>query len=84
MFKVLTARVTVFFLTCVWILGLLLIGITFFPTAWSQIQVHVANQGLAWFLVFWYVATIILVGVWIAIKGFKFVGKWEKDEDKSK
>lgn len=81
MSKVLVARITVFFLACVWVLGLLVGGVTFFPTVMYQIQVHVASPGLIGFLVFWYVATIVLVGVWVTIKAFRFVGKWEKNAD---
>lgn len=80
MFKVLVARITVFFLTCIWVLGLLFGGVVFFPTVQYQIQTHVAVPALVWFLIFWYIATIVLVGVWIAIKGFRFVGKWERNE----
>lgn len=81
MFKVLTARVTVFFLACIWVLGLLFSGFIFFPTFLLQLELHMVNPALSGFLVFWYVATIVLIGVWIAIKGFKFIGKWEKGED---
>ena len=65
MFKVLTARLTVFFLACVWVLGLLAGGFTFFPAVVDLLHYHVVIPGMVWFLAFWYVVTVVLVSVWV-------------------
>lgn len=81
MFNVLASRITVFALACIWVLGLLLTGIVTFPTFLLVVGSHVAHPVLVSFIVFWYLATLVLVGLWVAVKGFKFVGKWERRED---
>lgn len=81
MFKVLAARITVFAFACIWVFGWLLVGITLLPPFTSILEGSGLNQVLANFLVIWYLLTLIIVGGWIAIKGFKFIGKWEKDNE---
>ena len=79
MFKVLASRIVVFALACLWVLGWLATGLI-----WYDIILGVLTQyGTPWLvtpLLVWYVATLVLVGIWVTIKGFKFVGKWEKNE----
>jgi len=77
-FNVLVSRIAVFALACVWVLGLLLVGLLTFPTYLRVAEIYTAHPVLLSFMVFWYLSTLVLVGCWVAIKGFKFVGQWEK------
>ncbi len=83
MFNVLVSRIFVFALACIWVLGLLLYGIITFPTFLLVIELSSIHPILFNFLAFWYVATLVLIGLWAAVRGFKFVGKWEKSKDES-
>ena len=80
MFKVLASRIIIFAMAILWVVGWLFTGIV----GLELFTFELTNSGLyswvATFLQVWYIATIVLVGIWVAARGFKFVGKWEKDE----
>ena len=79
MFRLLVARITIFALACVWVFGWLLGGIALAPYVVSGLENSGLGAVLASFLAIWYLATLIVVGSWVGVKGFKFVGRWEKD-----
>jgi len=79
-FKVLAARIIVFAFACAWVLGLLLGGVLIFPSFLDLLKENITSPSLQSFIAYWYIATIVILGAWVAVKGFKFVGKWEKDE----
>lgn len=78
--RVVAARLVMFAAVIVWVLGWLSAGLTFMPQLFPDFWVGTfpGNPILA-FLFVWYVTTFISVGIWAAIKGFKFVGRWEKE-----
>lgn len=85
MFKVLASRITIFTLTCIWILGWIAVNLVGFD-AFNSILHQYEPSWVTGFLLVWYVITVILIGVWAAIKGFRFVGRWvreDKDESSS-
>jgi len=79
MFKVLAARITVFALACTWVLGLLIGGITILPTFYNVLEESITSTLLLTFVAFWYLTTLVIIGTLVAVWGFKFVGRWEKN-----
>lgn len=79
MFKVLASRIVVFALACLWVFGLILVGIATYPAFQATLVSVIGPTWLITASLVWYVATLVLVGVWVAVKGFRFVGKWEKE-----
>ena len=79
MLKVLAARVVVFSLACIWVMGWLANGLIWY-NIFLEVLGHYGPSWVAAPLLIWYIATLILVGIWIAVKGFKFIGRWEKDD----
>jgi len=79
--KVVAARLVVFAVVAVWVLGWLAFGFSFipvlYPTIWEGNLTSAHPMEVCMFI--WFIATFIVVGGWVAIKGFKFVGRWEKE-----
>jgi len=80
MFKVLASRIVIFAVAIFWVVGWITMGIIGIETLTTILLSVTLPTWIASFLQVWYVTTIILVGVWAAVKGFRFVGKWEKDD----
>jgi len=76
MFKLLAARVIVFFVAIVWVAGWVFMGLIFWDSWLDQIY-GLQPDWLPVLLQVWYIATIVVIGAWVALKGFRFVGKWE-------
>ncbi len=78
MFRLLAARLVVFTAALLWVIGWLWAGFLF----WDQLISWLVDFNPTWLCaVFqvWYVATIVIVGAWVAMKGFRFVGKWTRE-----
>lgn len=79
MFKVLASRIVIFTVAILWVMGWLSIGFLW----WEVLVLRLVTFQPIWvayLLQIWYAATIILVGVWVVIKGLRFVGHWEQHE----
>jgi len=79
MFKVLASRVVVFALACLWVFGLILVGIALYPAFQSSMESIIGQTWLITASLVWYVTTLVLIGILVAVRGFRFVGKWEKE-----
>lgn len=79
MFKVLVSRVVIFTAATLWVVGWLTVGILGLEVLTAKLSTF-SPAWVAYLLQIWYIITIVLVGVWAAIKGFKFVGRWERDD----
>ena len=79
--KVLAARVVVFGLSVVWVLGWLLTCLVIFPFFGELLRAVLPYPSLVGFAQFWFIFTAVVIGVWIAIKGFRFVGRWVKNDE---
>ena len=80
MFKLLTARLTVFTAAIIWVAGWVLMGLV----GWDAITWELECTRPGWIvpvLQVWYIATIVIIGAWVALKGFRFVGKWTSKEE---
>jgi len=80
MFKVLASRVIIFTVATLWVSGWLLMGLTFAGPVTAALVISQCPSWLVLVLQIWYLITIVCVGVWAAMKGFRFVGKWEKHD----
>lgn len=82
--RVLAARLIVFAVACVWVLGLGAFSILY----WDHARWLLLGAGYGTWLetVFnlWFSFTIICVGLYVAYRGFRYVGKWEREDTKSK
>lgn len=78
--RVLAARLVIFAAATVWVVGWLMFGLglikTLFPPVWEG-NIASAHPMQA-FVFFWFIITFVIVGVWAAVKAFRFVGRWEK------
>jgi hypothetical protein len=79
MAKKLAARIIVFAFTCIWILGLISFALLLYTPLFSFLETELVEPFLS-LVSYWYVATTILVGVFVAYKGLGFVGRWVKNE----
>jgi len=74
------ARLIVFSVAVVWVFGWLMASLALIPVLFPVIW----EGNIAWahpmevFMFVWFVATAVIVGVFAAVKGFRFVGKWER------
>jgi len=74
------AKVFIFTLTMVWILGLILIGLLFYHYLLIPMVGLAGITGLILgFILAWYIFTLLIVSVLVASWGLKFVGKWERE-----
>lgn len=80
--KVLAARVTIFALACIWVIGFLSVSLAVSDTFFSVVSAYMGTA-VTWLLLAWYVATVILISVLVAVKGFRFVGHWVKNDTES-
>ena len=77
----LVARLLLFTVSLVWILGLYYISILLEPRFLDAMTIYGIPEGvITSFLWAWYWITFILVGVALAYKSFSLVGKWERKE----
>lgn len=76
MFKVLASRVIIFAVAIMWVCGWLTVGLAGLGFLTSFLLVFQPDW-LVLTLQIWYIGTVVVVGIWVAVKGFKFVGKWE-------
>ena len=69
----------VFAFSAIWILGLLVFGLLLYPPLIELLEL----EGL-YITVFsvWYVTTMVLIGISIALLSFKLVGSWKDKEAK--
>jgi len=79
--RIVAARLVVFAAVVTWVLGWLMFGLSFipvlYPTIWEGNLTSAHPMEVAMFI--WFITTFIIVGVWAAVKGYKFVGRWEKE-----
>ena len=83
MFKKLTARIIVFALACLWVLGWLGFGALLMNPVWDFLSEDTSG-GLFWFFFIWFNISLLLVGIAVVTKAFRFVGKWERKNGKDK
>lgn len=78
--RVIAARLVIFAAVVVWVAGWLMAGLgllpILFPSAWEGYLFDCHPMQI--FMFCWFVATFVIIGTWAAVKGFKFVGRWEK------
>ena len=78
--RVVAARLVIFTAVVVWVFGWLMAALGLMPTLFPEIwegkiaQVHPMNV----FMFVWFILTSVIIGVWAAVKGFRFIGRWEK------
>jgi len=77
--KVIAARLVIFAVTVAWVLGWLAIGLFLHPVFLSAIAKQILDGNIVDILNAWYVITFIVIGAFVAIRGFRFVGKWERE-----
>lgn len=78
------SRMLMFTFTVFWTMGLILVSLLLYHYLLIPI-VQVANPNgglLTGFILAWYVITFILLAWYAALRGFRFIGKWERREDK--
>ena len=78
MFKLLAARLVVFTAAILWVIGWLVVGLL----GWNSLIEWLLEVDPTWIVIpleVWYIATIVIVGAWVAMKGFRFVGKWTRE-----
>ena len=76
MFKVLASRIIIFAVAVTWVSGWLAIGLA----GLGPMTIILLTNQPTWLvtsLQIWYIATVVIVGVLVAVKGFRFVGRWE-------
>lgn len=79
--RVVAARLVMFAVVVVWVLGWLLAGLGLIPELFPSIWLGEGfpTHPILAFLFIWYITTLIAVGIWVAVRGFKFVGRWERE-----
>jgi hypothetical protein len=79
--RVVAARLVVFAVVVTWVLGWLAFGLSLipglYPTIWEGDLTSAHPMEVAMFV--WFILTFVIVGVWVAVKGYKFVGRWERE-----
>jgi len=79
--RVVAARLVMFAAVVVWVLGWLAFGFSFipglYPTIWEGNLSSAHPMEVCMFI--WFIVTFVIIGTWAAIKGFRFVGRWEKE-----
>ena len=79
---VLVARVFTFGVVLVWVLCLLMAGVLLHFGFTTYLESLNINPGITLtILQAWYWVTLVVVGILVAVWGFKRVGKWESKED---
>ena len=76
MFKVLASRIIIFAVAIMWVCGWLTMGLA----GLGFITTILLSYQPAWLILamqIWYIGTVIVIGIWVAVKGFRFVGRWE-------
>jgi len=75
----LAAKIVGFAVVLVWIMGFLIMGFHSIDKLPAFIEgPDVVTPGLPTTLYgVWMLITIIIIGVWISVKAFKLIGKWE-------
>ena len=77
----LLAKLVLFTAVCAWILGLVTVGVALSPGFIDALETFGMGQGVVGtFLLTWYWITLVLVGIFTADKGFRFIGRWESDD----
>ena len=79
--RVLAARLVVFAVAILWVFGWLMAALALIPWLFPSIWEGKISQGhpMQIFMFVWFIATFVVVGIWAARKGFRFVGRWEKE-----
>lgn len=79
--RVVAARLVIFAAVVIWVCGWLMAALGLMPILFPFIwEGHLTSaHPMQVFMFVWFVCTFILIGVWAAVKGFKFVGRWEKE-----
>jgi len=79
--RVIAARLVIFTAVAAWIMGWLATGsLLHDPFLKSVSRPELGFSGnIIDVLSAWYIITFIIVGVFVAVCGFRFVGRWEKD-----
>lgn len=79
---VLIVKVIAFALTLVWILAFLSMGIMIIPVLADALKVRwtLTGWGVPFIYVFWGI-TMVGISVIMAIRGFRFIGKWEREKN---
>lgn len=78
--RVVAARLVIFAAVVLWVFGWIMAALglipILFPSAWEGKLFE--GHPMQIFMFIWFIATFVIIGVWAALKGFKFVGRWEK------
>lgn len=78
--RVVAARLVIFAAVVIWVFGWLMAALglipTLFPDVWEGRLASAHPMQI--FMFVWFVITFVIVGVWAAVKGFRFIGRWEK------
>ena len=78
---ILVARIVLFTVVLIWVLGLLMIGLLFHEAFLDYMRSIEITQGITLAaLVLWYWLTLVVAGVLVANWGFRRVGLWERKE----
>ena len=78
--RIIAARLAIFAATAAWVLGWLGLGLFLHPVLFDTGGIIYRLGGnIVDAMNTWYVITFILVGIYVAVRGFRFVGKWEKE-----
>lgn len=80
-YGILGVKLLGFLLTTFWVLVFLWFGLTVFVAVFEPGPAETTATIGDRILEVWYLVTLVLVGMWAALKGFKLVGRWEKPKD---
>lgn len=73
----LIARVFLFALTLLWVMGFLTVSFSFFPL-FVDLAYSSSVRAIQLISPVWYIMTTTLISVGVAWRAYKFIGKWEK------
>lgn len=83
MIRILAARIIIFALACVWIVGFLMAGLAIFEHYSVFVEEYFGTGFYYNFLSGWYIVSVVLIAVLTANRGFRFVGHWVRKDAKS-
>ena len=79
--KELVAKLILFAVALVWVMGLLGVGMILFGPFNEAISNYgIPEGGLNTALNIWFWITLVLIGIVVTLGAFRFIGKWEKVE----
>jgi hypothetical protein len=75
---ILAAKLVLFVAVCVWILGLLAVGIAYFMPFSTTLDVFLAGAKMPILVFFqaWYWIAVVVLGLFCAKQGFSVIGRW--------